>query len=250
MEDFGVFLSMVAAGMQLRTLPQTLVRYRLHPTQISAVHRAHLPAAALAVRAEVNAKAVTLRFANIYRTKWWGDGCPSGDGSEADHTAPLVAPIADLLAGYGVASVLDIGCGWSPWLEAALGTARYLGIDAVQSVIDKRRRRAAVGCTFVLHDLTTEPMADAFDIAVARDVMGHLPDAVVLEMLRNVTSSTYMLLATHWPDAGVVPDIAVGMWRRIDLCRAPFNLPPPVESIAEVDAGKTLALFDLSDWPA
>ena len=58
-----------------------------------------------------------------------------------------------------------------------------------------------------------------------------------------------VLLATHWPGKPN-EDIAVGGWRPIDLEAPPYGLPRPAAMIPEVNEGKRLALFDLSQWQA
>ena len=80
---------------------------------------------------------------------------------------------------------------------------------------------------FAAADVTRErlPRADAL---LSRNTLTHLSNEVVARALRLFKQSeARYLFATTSPGADNA-DIQAGGWRRVDLTRPPFSLPPPL----------------------
>jgi hypothetical protein len=81
--------------------------------------------------------------------------------------------------------------------------------------------------------------------------MIHFPDKAIwtaLEQFRR--SQISYLLATTYPNARENTDIKFGQVRHINLCAAPFSLPPPLEILREDDdpvTGRVIGVWRRSD---
>ena len=113
---------------------------------------------------------------------------------------------------------------------------------------------------FVLCDLVDDPLPKA-DLILCRDCLVHLPYAETRRAIDNFRrSGAIWLLTTTFTGDRTNHDIAIGDWRPINLERAPYGFPRPVEVINEesdeVDEelgafpDKSLALWRLADLPA
>lgn len=168
------------------------------------------------------------RFDEIYAQNIWGHG--SGEGSLPQYTRGYCAFLQQFLAGRGVRSVVDMGCGdWQFSREIDWGRATYSGYDVAESVVEANRRSfARPGISF--HHYSGDPgELPAADLLIVKDVLQHLPNAAVLAFLPNLGRYRYALLTNCVSPRGVTPnrDIALGDFRPIDLRLAPFNLRAP-----------------------
>lgn len=89
------------------------------------------------------------------------------------------------LAGAGYASILDIGCGTGDFADVSNG--EYMGIDATPSFIDYARRvHGGPGKRFLTMDATRMDFPpDSFDASILVDVIHHLPDELLVSVLRD-----------------------------------------------------------------
>lgn len=249
-EDFGLWLKLIFGGVPVHNLQEVLLTYRIHGQQVT--HRNNTSAVAVSLRDRYklpqlywDAPAV---FDRIYTTGRWGKVMSSGDGSTPESTAHLLKALPVLFCKYHVQTVLDGGCGTSTWMrQAAAGVMRYIGLDVSPVVIEANRKLPPMAnWEYRRWDLTWDPVHEKSDLCISRDVIGHLPADRGVMLLRNAARCSTLLLTTHWP--GVENrDVEVGGWRKVNLTAAPYNLPPPLEMIEEVDKGKYLALFDLRE---
>lgn len=125
-------------------------------------------------------------FDDIYRTNFWGG---SGGGSREEVAWPFADYATRLIdAGEIVDDVLDIGCGdGTVGRMIDLGTARYLGCDASQTVIEiaiaatshRRRRYLAIDAT------TVQP--PPADLVLLKEVTQHLSNADIRALMANLS---------------------------------------------------------------
>ena len=202
------------------------------------------------------------RFQRIFEENAWGNSeSISGEGSNLERTAVVRAQLPGLLARHHVRSILDAPCGDFYWMkEVALDDVDYIGADIVPEIIDRDvewyagpRRR------FVLCDLVDDPLPKA-DLILCRDCLVHLPYAETRRAIDNFRrSGAIWLLTTTFTGDRTNRDIEIGDWRPINLERAPYGFPRPVDVINEEsdevdeDLGafpdKSLALWRLADLP-
>jgi SAM-dependent methyltransferase len=162
-------------------------------------------------------------FSEIYDKNVWGKG--SGVGSEPQFTTEYVAMLQRFLAQHRIKSVVDFGCGDWQFSQLIDWTGiEYRGFDIVASVIDANRLR------FESANIKFEQVADgtalpSADLLICKDVLQHLPTAVVLRNLGIFKQLYPNLLITNdiFPAEGANSDIDAGQWRPLRLDQAPFN---------------------------
>ena len=203
------------------------------------------------------------RFQRIFEENLWGnEESVSGEGSNLARTAVVRAQLPRLLAKHGVRSMLDAPCGDFFWMkEVDLGGVDYTGVDIVADIIAKDVERYS-GPTrrFLLGDLVEDALPHA-DLILCRDVLVHLTYDETRRAIDNFKrSGATWLLTTTFTGPRENRDITTGDWRPINLQRAPYNFPEPVdllnEGSDEVDEelgafpDKSLGLWRLADLPS
>ncbi len=196
-------------------------------------------------------------FSRIFeRNAWQDDVSVSGGGSSLAATHRVRDALPSLFRRHGVRSVLDAPCGDVNWMATLLPALEaYTGVDIVAALIERNRTRfGSARATFLRRDVTVDALPGA-DLVICRDCLVHLPTTLAVQALRSLarTTSTY-LLATTFPESGLNGDILTGAWRAVNLQRAPFALPEPLELIAEDATGpdgcfgdKALGLWRMDD---
>ncbi len=198
-------------------------------------------------------------FTRIYTTNEWGNPeSVSGDGSSLRETRVARQVLPTLIARYHAQVVLDIPCGDCNWMRAIdFGGRAYIGADIVADLVERNKRAfGGPNRSFMHRDIVRDPLPPS-DLVLCRDCMIHLPNADVLEALRNVRrSGARYLLATTYNARPTNTDILIGDWRAINLQAPPFRLPAPLELINEewdwadgYHADKCLGLWDASVLP-
>lgn len=180
-------------------------------------------------------------FDEIHRTNFWGSGeSHSGLGSELAFTSAYRQGLARCLDGRGIRSLFDAPCGDLNWMSVFLTehSVEYKGGDISADVI-ARAQATHPGRDLRLFDITTDPFPEA-DAWHSRDCLFHLPFDAIHQGLANFAASRirYALITSH--RARLLHrnlDVGFGGFRFLDLERAPFFLPPPVERILDYRRG-------------
>ena len=195
------------------------------------------------------------RFREAYESRAWvadhGQLSLSGQGSEGPATRAIVDELPALLARLGCQTLLDVGCGDWNWMREVRLPCAYIGIDIVPEVIEANRRHERAGVMFAIGDAIQGPLPTA-DVVLCREVLFHLSFREGLAALANIRASARWLLATSDTEIWFNSDIATGDYRRINLERAPYRLPPPNAVIRDdgVRRGRVLGLWATADLPA
>lgn len=144
------------------------------------------------------------------------EGTVCGTGSTLKRTEKLRNWIPSLLEKYGPI-VNDAGCGDFHWMkEVNLRGVDYHGYDVVEYPTWDDR--------FSVLDITAEKMRPC-GLIICRDVLIHIPKALVIEALKLFRESGIYLLAPSYTDnENNAPD---GFNNKIDLAKPPFNLGEP-----------------------
>lgn len=196
---------------------------------------------------------LTRTFNGIYSEGIWGRDVTgkgtSGSGSTLEITREYRAYLEDFIRKHHVRSVVDAGCGdWTFSSTIDWGGASYLGVDIASDMIEANRRKYEKRhVTFQVGDITEE--LPAADLLISKDVLQHLPDALVDKFIRNnLKKGKYKwVLLTNDRGSGN-PDIVPGGYRAINLAAAPFNVPGLVDLpiMFGNEVTKTTSLLDLS----
>jgi hypothetical protein len=196
-------------------------------------------------------------FTDIYtRNAWNGRDSLSGTGSDLHQTRLIAKAIPAVLRERRVATMLDVPCGDFHWMSRVdLDGTDYIGADIVDAIVrtnqELHERR---GVQFRRLDLLQDALPKV-DLILCRDCLVHLSFADVHRALDNICDSgAEYLLTTTFPDRIDNTDILMGDWRPLNLERAPFHLPPPLQVIDEgcTEGGgyfvdKSLGLWRVSD---
>lgn len=224
--------------------------------------------------------AVTRAFERVYNTSRWGNyGGGSGFGSTEASAAGASRIIYHCIMLLGVRNMIDAPCGAMVWQKSLLEQLawdterpgfRYLGIDAVNSVVERNQAmfrggsfRAALGdnpnfhISFQQADLTTTALPRGrCDLLLSRDALQHNIMEGVWRILHNYAQSdcTHLLIGSY-PYGSLScrytngsPNFKIkspGDFFCVDLRKTPFNLIP--KSVFREDGSayrKTLYLYD------
>jgi hypothetical protein len=198
-------------------------------------------------------------FTRIYAANLWkSPESVSGFGSTLRETQVVRRELPAMVDRHGVQVLLDIPCGDCNWIrEIDFGGRTYIGGDIVAELVERNRADfGAPNRTFAHLDVVRDALPAA-DLVLCRDCMIHLPNADVLQALRNIRRSGARLLLATTYTARQNPDIPIGEWRPINLQAPPFSLPAPLELISEewdwadgYHADKCLGLWDTRALPA
>ena len=110
----------------------------------------------------------------------------------------------------------------------------YFGVDIVEALVTQNMRIFGHrrGHFFTTADITRDPLPRVHAV-LCRHVLTHLPIEIIQRALKNVA-----VCGARWPIATTYvtaenAETKPGHWRRLDLERAPFSLPAPVQYLAD-----------------
>ncbi len=194
-------------------------------------------------------------FRHAYQQNLWGGTeSPSGPGSSLSQTAAVQRFLPELCRRLQVRTLLDLPCGEGHWISpVALPETEYIGADLLPEVV-ARATALSPGRVFRQLDLTSSPLPPA-DLLLCRDCLVHLSFHDIRQALENIRrGGVTWLLTTNFPTEPSNRDIVTGDWRPLNFELAPFNFPPPTESVLEgcteadgLFADKSLALWPVAD---
>ena len=237
-----------AAGMHTLPRGQTLGKFTVGLGIRTFLNHvlAETPGVASAMR---RLKSDEARFRDVYRNGGWGSSeTGSGRGSEVAATEAMRAWLPGIVRRHAVTSIVDVGCGDWNWMRLVdLAGIDYVGVDIVPDLIQANTATyARPGVRFAALDATTDPLPRA-DLVICRDFLPHLSFADIRAVLGNaLRSGSRLLLATNSPGHETNTNRVTGAgWRHVNLCRAPFGLPRPLEAVK--DNYEHIA-FEISLW--
>jgi hypothetical protein len=175
-----------------------------------------------------------------------------GPGSTLAFTAPLRAWLPDIIDRYHIHSILDAPCGDWHWIQHTdLRGATYLGWDINTPTTDVPWH-GSPEWQFEQVNLLKRRKTPTVDLVICRDFLAHIPDEHVVKVLRKFRNSgSRYLLATNFTGTNTTdphPTDQNGFYYRpVNLCAPPFDMPTPVNTLAEVgpEPGRYMALFEL-----
>jgi SAM-dependent methyltransferase len=170
---------------------------------------------------------ITTAFSRVYDENVWQRKGTSGPGSSVQHTGEYRVYLQRLIASYKVKSILDVGCGlWEYMHHVNLNGIRYHGIDPVPSVIESNRKLGTPSSvTFQCGVLDDVLNLHEYDMAIVKDVLQHLPNALILRMLEQLKVVPFVVI-TNDLLSGPNVDCELGGFRKINLEGPPFSVQP------------------------
>jgi hypothetical protein len=199
---------------------------------------------------------LTQTFNRIYSEGVWGRDVAgkgtSGSGSTLEITREYRVYLQEFLKTHHVVSIVDAGCGdWGFSSTIDWADASYLGVDIASDVIGAVRKKYEKGrITFRVGDITED--LPAADLLISKDVLQHLPNALVQKFIRNNLKRGKYKWALLTNDRGSANgDTVPGGYRAIDLSAPPFDVHGlvdlPIKFGREVT--KVTSLLDLTRQP-
>lgn len=180
-------------------------------------------------------------FERIYQEHYWTTGeSDSGLGSELMKTDSYRRRLLKFLDRKNVKTLFDAPCGDLLWMSRLIDASnvRYIGGDISETALDLARSRCP-NADLRHFDICRDQFPDA-DAWHCRDALFHLSFEDIWAALRNGARANvrFALLTTHRARFLRNIDIETGSWRYLDLERAPFNLGPPTEYLADFSLGE------------
>ena len=181
----------------------------------------------------------------IYEKHLWGGNeydFYSGDGSHSKaYVQPYVEAVLDFFKFHeNNLTVCDLGCGdFNVGKQLFEFTKTYIAIDIVASLIERNKDRfIANHLKFYCLDISKDELPDA-DCIILRQVLQHLSNAEVSQIVKKLSKYKYIILTEHIPNGQFTPnkDIISGQGIRlkhnsgVDILKAPFNLKVKEERV-------------------
>jgi SAM-dependent methyltransferase len=191
-------------------------------------------------------------FQRAYReARWGGEGTdfhsgPGSTGAAAERYAEL---IKNFIARHDIRSVVDLGCGDFQVARRFTGDhVDYTGIDVVDELVALNNHRyLSERIRFAALDITQDPLPDG-ELCLIREVLQHLSNAEISQVLSAVTKYRYVIYSDYQPapSAVFVPnrDIVHGhdtrLWKNSAVCldQSPFDRE--VQLLLEVESSERL----------
>jgi hypothetical protein len=173
----------------------------------------------------------------VYKMKLWGVNEAkfySGDGS---HNLEIVIPYLEVLALFLSSfetplTLCDFGCGdFNIGKQLVKYTKKYIAVDIVEDLIKFNKENfIKENLEFQFLDIAVDQLPTG-DCAMIRQVLQHLSNVEVKNVLEKLRQFKYVILTEHIPNGDFIPnkDIISGQGIRLkkgsglDILRAPFN---------------------------
>ena len=192
-------------------------------------------------------------MSQIYEKNLWG-GNPaefySGEGSHDPHiVTPYINIISDFLKSYDEPiTVCDLGCGdFNVGKELVEFAAHYHAVDIVPDLIEHNQTKfQATNITFQCLDVAVDELPTG-DCALVRQVVQHLSNQEVHQILEKLSRYRYVIITEHIPIGDFEPNkdkisgqgIRLKQNSGIDVLAEPFHW--------KVNEAKELLSLDLNN---
>ncbi|QKX06093.1 class I SAM-dependent methyltransferase [Aquimarina sp. TRL1] len=171
----------------------------------------------------------------IYEMNLWGGKRTefySGIGSHAPIIiTPYIEAITSFLKGFDTPITLcDLGCGdFNVGKMLVPFTKQYIAVDIVPDLIERNKREFAdENVTFYCMDIALDELP-AGDCAILRQVLQHLSNTEIQQILEKLYAYKYVIITEHLPEENIEPnkDIISGQGIRLKKQSGVNVLAPP-----------------------
>ena len=174
----------------------------------------------------------------VYEMNLWGGKEFDFYSGEGSHNLELVTPYIRIIKEFLLSfktpiTVCDLGCGdFNIGKKLVAHTEKYIGVDIVENLIERNEKLFNIdNLQFHCLDISKDKLPKA-DCVILRQVLQHLSNDEIQNVLNRVKVYKYLILTEHIPEKKFIPnkDIISGQGIRlksqsgIDITEAPFNL--------------------------
>ncbi|EDM44453.1 hypothetical protein SCB49_05470 [unidentified eubacterium SCB49] len=154
-------------------------------------------------------------MAQVYEKELWGSGTSRFYSGEGSHHLDIVTPYLDVVRSFlksfeAPLVVCDLGCGdFNVGKELVKYTKRYEAVDIVESLIAYNKKQFSENnLTFTCLDVAVDSLPVG-DCAIVRQVLQHLSNTEVQQVLNKLMGFKYVILTEHIPDEDFIPNIDI-----------------------------------------
>lgn len=173
----------------------------------------------------------------VYEMKLWGEDTSEFYSGEGSHHPEIVNPYIEVVTSFLTSfesplTVCDLGCGdFNIGKELVKHTKRYVAVDIVPSLVSHNKEKFKDDkLEFHCLDIAIDDLPPG-DCALVRQVLQHLSNAEVQNIVRKLSAYKYVILTEHLPEGDFSPNIDTisGQGIRlkkqsgIDLLAPPFH---------------------------
>jgi hypothetical protein len=174
----------------------------------------------------------------VYEMNLWGGKEFDFYSGEGSHNLELVTPYITIIKEFLLSfktpiTVCDLGCGdFNIGKKLVAHTEKYIAVDIVEKLIERNKKLFIIdNLQFHCLDISKDKLPKA-DCVILRQVLQHLSNDEIQNVLNRVKVFKYLILTEHIPEKKFIPnkDIISGQGIRlksqsgIDITKAPFNL--------------------------
>ena len=172
----------------------------------------------------------------IYSEHLWGGESHDFYSGEGSHLPEFVDPYMNVVTSFlnsfkKPITVCDLGCGdFNVGKQMVKHTKKYVAIDIVPELIQRNKKKfKAENLEFQCLDIAKDVLPPA-DCAILKQVLQHISNGEVLQVVKKLVGYKYVILTEHVPDSEFDPnkDIISGQGTRlkkqsgISLTASPF----------------------------
>lgn len=157
-------------------------------------------------------KDVSSTFTSIYENKRWGvkgeEKFNSGTGSDDYISKNFVDFARKYIQKNNIISIVDLGCGDFRVGEQYIlpEVKKYIGVDVVDTLIQHHQKEHSDEVkSFKCLDIINDPLPKA-ELCIIRQVLQHLSNEQVKEILIKLRTYKYVLVCDHVPGGDFTPN--------------------------------------------
>ncbi|MEX0722638.1 MAG: class I SAM-dependent methyltransferase [Gracilimonas sp.] len=181
----------------------------------------------------------------IYEMNLWGGENADFYSGAGSHHPEILDPYIEVVISFlesfeDPLVVCDLGCGdFNVGKELLAHSQKYIAVDIVEKLIERNKKKFKnVKLEFLCLDIAKDDLPSG-DCAILRQVLQHISNAEVQQILNKLTGFKYVILTEHLPEEDFTPniDIISGQGIRLkkhsglDLSAAPFDLKAKEEKM-------------------
>jgi hypothetical protein len=181
----------------------------------------------------------------IYDMKLWGGKEFDFYSGEGSHHPKIIKPYLEQVISFLKSHnnnliICDLGCGdFNIGKHLIKHSKKYIAIDIVEKLIERNKKLFnADNLEFNCMDITRDKLPQG-DCVILRQVLQHLSNAEIQNLIKKLTGYKYIILTEHLPFGNFTPnkDIISGQGIRlkqnsgVSILEAPFSLNVEEENL-------------------